>query len=54
MIDVTITFSTGCEQTLLCSDVVLQKDSVILFAYNDRKKQEVITYNWDAIDTIKF
>lgn len=54
MMDVTIRFVSGCEEVLLCSDIILQKDSITVFAYDDDKKKRALTYNWSAISNIDF
>ena len=52
--DITIVFQTGAEECLLCSDIILQKDTVTLFAFDDDKVKRAITYNWSAIKSIDF
>ena len=54
MMDVTIRFVSGCEEVLLCSDIILKKDTVIVFACDDDKKKRALTYNWSAISNIDF
>lgn len=54
MMDITIKFVSGAEEYLLCSDIILKKDTVIVFAYDDDKKKRALTYNWSAISNIDF
>lgn len=54
MMDVTIRFVSGCEEILLCSDIILLKDSITFFAYDDDKRKRAITYKWSAISNIDF